>query len=148
MPLTLYYYLLEPSGNNFVFNSSETLFVTTPVQGTYRGITNFFMSNSTYTAYTTNLISYISIRTPASTVPGAFNLDMYNEVLTINSIPYQDNFIQATCDYEDTSTGYETTVPENNFIVTAASGIFKNYKIINIKYNNNDPRKTRILTFS
>ncbi len=145
-PLTLYYYLYEQPGD--ILNSTETLFVTEPSNpGVYRGITNRFMSNSTYDSYTSDIISYISSRTPGSDTAGVFDLDMYNEVLTINSPPYQDNYIQATCNYEDTSGEYATTVSENNFIVTASSGKFKGYNIINIKYDNVDTRRTRILEF-
>lgn len=145
--LTLYYFLYEQPGN--VLNATETLFVTNPSNtGVYRGITNRFMSNSTYDSYTNDIISYISIRTPGSTNPGIFEKDMYNEILTINSLPYQDNYIQATCNYQDTSDDYATTVSENNFLVTAASGKFKNYSNIKITYDNTNPRKTRILEFS
>jgi hypothetical protein len=144
-PLTLYYYLYEPGD---ILNSSETFFVTVPdTPEIYRGITNRFMSNSTYTSYTTDIISYISSRTPGSSDPDVFDLDMYNEILTINSIPYQDNYIQATCNYEDTSDGYATTVSDNNFVVTAASGKFAGFKNIKITYNNTG-KYTRILEFS
>lgn len=142
-PITMYYYLYEPSGN--VLNASETLFVTNPQENTYRGITNRFMSNSSYDSYTSDIMTYISCRTPKSSDPGAFDKDMYNEYLTINSAPYQENFIQAVANYIDDSESYETTVPDNNFVVTAATGKYKNYKNINITYDNVDPRKTRIV---
>lgn len=143
--LTLYYFLYEPGDT---LNASETFFVTNPTDpGIYRGITNRFMSNSTYTNYTTDIITYISSRTPKSDTPGVFDLDMYNETLTINSQPYQDNYIQAICNYEDNSSGYATTVPFNNFIVTAASGKFTGYKNIKITYTNTG-NFTRILEFS
>jgi hypothetical protein len=146
-PLKLYYYLYDDNEGT-ILNSSETLFVTDDLSNdTYRGITNRFMSNSDYTSYTSDIISYISSRTPKSTEPGVFDLDMYNEILTINSPPYQDNYIQAVCNYEDTSSGYATTVDFNNFVVTASSGKFKNYKNIKITYSNTG-KYTRELEFS
>ena len=145
-PLTMYYYLFDQPDN--ILNATEVLFVTNPVSDVYRGITNRFMSNSTYNSYTSDIISYISCRTPKSNVSGAFDKNMYNEFLTINSLPYQNNFIQAVANYEDNSEIYETTVSENNFIVTASSGKYENYKNIKIIYDNTDTRKTRILQFT
>lgn len=146
--LTLYYYLYDQPGD--ILNSTETLFVTDPVDNeTYRGITNRFMSNSTFNSYTSDIIAYISSRSKETTINSELIIPpLYNEILTINSLPYQDNYIQATSNYIDGDSEYATSVNETNFIVTAASGKFKNYKNINIKYNNADPRKTRVLVFS
>jgi hypothetical protein len=142
--MTLYYYLFEPP--TYESNDTRTDFVTDPAEGPYRGISNRYMSNSTYTTFNTDILTYISSRTPGNSALGI--PDMYNEVLNINSEPYIDNYIQAACNYPDPGSGYETEVANNNFIVTAASGIFSGYKNIYITYNNNDPKKTRVMVFT
>lgn len=142
--MTLYYYINEPP--EYTPNDTQTNFVTDPLEGPFRGISNRYMSNSTFTSYTTDIISYISSRTPRNeslAIP-----DMYNEVLNINSLPYQDNYIQAAANYPDPGSGLETEVLNTNFSVTAASGIFSDYKNIYITYNNIDPRKTRVMVLS
>lgn len=142
--MTLYYYINEPP--TYQVNDTQTNFVTDPVEGPFRGISNRYMSNSTFTSYTTDIISYISSRTPGNLELGM--PDMYNEVLNINSEPYQDNYIQAAANYPDPGTGIETQVPTANFAVTTATGIFSNYKNITITYDNIDPRKTRVMVLS
>lgn len=142
--MTLYYFLNQPP--TYEPNDTQTNFVTDPLEGPFRGISNRYMSNSTFTSYTTDIITYISSRTPGNMSLGI--PDMYNEVLTINSQPYQDNYIQAAANYPDPGTGLETEVSNNTFNVTAASGIFSNYKKIFISYNNIDPRKTRVMVLS
>jgi hypothetical protein len=94
----------------------------------------------------TDIITYISSRTLAN--PTDFPKKMYNEVLTITSEPYKDNLVQAVCNYEDTGSGFETTVDFNNFTITGASGKFSGYKNIKIIYNNNNTQKTRTMIFS
>jgi hypothetical protein len=123
--LIMYYRLsIEPDDERS--NSSETNFLTDPVINTYRGITNFYMTESDYETYNKNILTITGYRTPANaTVPSNIRLpDMYNETICINVEPYNDNFIQTTANYIDTGTGFETMVPFIDYKVSLASGIF------------------------
>lgn len=142
--LTLYYCIFDSNGT---FNGTETIFKTDPDDIiTYRGIGNRYMINNNVDCIpTTDIITYVSSRTLEN--PNDFPKEMYNEVLTITSEPYNENLVQAVCNYEDTGSGFETTVPFNNFTIIGASGKFIGYKNIKITYNN-DAQKTRIMEFS
>jgi hypothetical protein len=142
-PLTLYYCIFNSDGT---FNGTETIFKTDPDDLiTYRGIGNRYMTDSDFNP-NTDIITYVSSRTLAN--PPDFPKEMYNEVLTITSQPYNENLVQAVCNYEDTGSSFETTVLFNNFKIIGASGKFLGYKNIKITYNNDNIQKTRTMEFS
>lgn len=141
------YYSLNQSTAPYNPCSSETIFVTDPEDiETFRGITNRYMRDSTYNNFTTDILTYISIRTKAKQPD--FPKPMYNETFTITSQPYNMNFVQAVANYIDEGSGEATEIPFTNFTITGASGKFVGYKNIKVTYNNNDPRKTRTMEFS
>lgn len=140
--ITLYYKTRNTSGQN---NASETVFVCEPANGPYRGIENRFMTNATYTTYTNDILTFIGYRTPGATVNGQKIPALYNETVTINSFPYEDNFIQATANYIDEGTSFITEIPFINYAVSASSGIYAGYKQLRINIFNDKPGKQRII---
>lgn len=156
--LIMYYRLsIEPDDERS--NSSETNFLTDPVINTYRGITNCYMTESNYETYNKNILTFIGYRTPANaTLPPNIRVpDLYNETVSINVEPYNDNFIQATANYIDEGTGFATTVPFIDYKVSMASGIFNGFTNIRVNfYNDGKPPgypsgglgKVRIVTFT
>ncbi len=141
--ITLYYCLNTSEG---VYNAADTVFKTDPEDiETFRGISNRYMTDENYNP-NTDIITYVSSRTKAK-IPD-FPKAMYNEVLTITSLPYSDNIVQAVCNYEDAGSGFETQVNFNNFTITGASGKFIGYNNIRITYDNDNVQKTRTLIFS
>lgn len=140
--ITLYYKTLNTDGGN---NASETVFVCDPVDGPYRGIENRFMTNATYTTYTNDILSFIGYRTPGVTINGVQIPALYNETLTINSLPYEDNFIQASANYVDEGTEFITEVPFVNYTISASSGIYAGYKNVKLIFFNDRPGRQRIV---
>lgn len=132
------YYRLSVAPDNSQDNASRTKFVTDPSANTYRGISNRYMTESDYTTYNTNILSFIGYRTPKNTslsspvqVP-----DIYNETLNISIQPYEKNFIQAVADYLDTGTTFETTIPYVDYKVTTASGVFSGFTNVRVEFFN------------
>ena len=140
--IRLYYKTRNTSDLN---NASETIFVCDPEDGPYRGIENRFMTNETYTTYTNDILTFIGYRTPGDTINGTIIPALYNETLTINSLPYEDNFIQASANYVDEGTSFITEVPFVNYTVTASSGIYAGYKNVKIIFFNDKPGRQRIV---
>jgi len=139
------YYRLTVSPSDSTNNSSNTDFVTDPAgTGIYRGIENRFMVESDFVTYNKNMLTFIGYRTPKNP---AFNSnptiqvpDLYNETININIEPYENNFIQASANYIDEGSGFETSVPYVDYTVSAASGVFAGFKNIRIIfYNNGNP---------
>jgi hypothetical protein len=140
--MTLYYRLSTEPVHDISSNSSNTNFVTDPSINTYRGISNRYMTNSDFTTYNTNILTFIGYRTPSNEllIPEMRVPDMYNETISINIEPYQDNFIQATANYIDTGTGLATTNPFIDYKVSIATGIFNGFTNMRINfYNNGNP---------
>lgn len=140
----LLYYRLDISPINENDNSSRTTFDTTPSEPTiYRGISNRFMTESNFLDYNTNIITFVGSRTPKNTDLPAVNLqvpDIYNETISISIAPYDSNFIQATANYLDPGSGFETQRQFVDYGVTTASGVFKGFTNLRITfYNNGDP---------
>ena len=157
--MTMYYRLSTEPGYDASGNASSTDFVTVPVVNTYRGIENRYMTESDYQTYNSNIITFIGYRTPANpTLPSNMQVpDIYNETVSINMQPYNDNFIQATANYLDTGTGFATTVPFIDYKVSIASGIFSGFTNMRINfYNDGNPPgypagglgKVRIITIT
>jgi hypothetical protein len=137
------YYRLTGSPNNANDNASRTKFVTDPSQNTvYRGISNRYMTESDFISYNTNIITFVGSRTPENqNLPEEQRVpDIYNETVNISVEPYETNYIQASANYLDTGSGFETERQFVNYGVTTASGIFKGFTNIRINfYNNGNP---------
>jgi len=135
------YYRLSIKPDDDRSNSSKTEFLTRIIS-TYRGLTNCYMTESDFQTYNKNILTITGYRTPANaTVPSNIRVpDMYNETICINVEPYNDNFIQATANYIDTGTGFETMVPFIDYKVSIASGIFNGFTNMRINfYNDGNP---------
>lgn len=124
------YYRLDVSPTDSRPNKSTTNFVTDPV--TNSGIGNRYMSNKDFSGYTKDIISFTGIRTRAN---GVFDKNMYNETVCITR---GLDLIQAVANYEDSGTTSETTVKSQEFAITGATGIFKNFKKLVINYFNDE----------
>lgn len=135
--ITKYYRTQNPDGTS---NSTSTVYVTDPALTTvYRGIKNQFMCRRNYITPTTDILSFEGHRTPGNdTIPS-----LYKETLTINSVPYNFNFIIASANYVDEGNGFETTTPFIDYTVLGSSGIYKGYTRIRIIFDN--VNHTRIL---
>ena len=108
-----------------ISNASATTFVTNPSDpDIYRGIENRFMCNKSYSTNTSDIITFVGYRTPANEALGLPRL--YKEVVSINSKPYQNNFIEAVANYVDNGNGFATELKFVNYTVTAASDKYKN----------------------
>jgi hypothetical protein len=152
------YYRVDTSPTDPGVITSSTVFVTDPVVGPYRGITNRFMTQNDFVTFNKNMLTFIGYRTPRNPAlaPNLQVPDLYNETLSINIEPYLENFIQATANYVDEGTSFVTTIPFIDFTVSAASGIFKGYKNVRINiYNDGDPPgypgglgKVRVMTIT
>lgn len=140
--ITLYYKLQNPDGST---NATTTIFVCDPSIEVYRGIENRYMTNSTYSTYNKNIITFLGYRTPGATVAGKYMPPLYNETININVEPYDKNFIQASANYIDTGSEFDTTAPFIKYTVSAASGIFEGYKTMIIEFYNKKPGKQRIV---
>ncbi len=133
------YYRITVSPEDDSDNASRTNFVTDPAIDTYRGIENRYMTEKNFIDYNTNIISFVGSRTPSNeSLPSYAKVPpIYNETININIQPYETNYIQASANYLDTGSGFETTVPFVNYTVTAASGIFKGFTNLKIDFFNN-----------
>ena len=137
--MKLYYRLNSENGTP---NKTITKFVTDPKNiEVYRGISNRYMTNKTYTENTTNIITFNGARTPGNKLLDIPNL--YNETVIIISKPYQYNFIQASANYIDPGSSSRTELDSIIYNVSASSGIFSKYTKILIKFNN--VNETRIV---
>ena len=135
--LTLYYRLTDK--DTHISNASATTFVTNPSDpDIYRGIENRFMCNKSYSTNTSDIITFVGYRTPANEALGLPRL--YKEVVSINSKPYQNNFIEAVANYVDNGNGFATELKFVNYTVTAASGKFKGFTNIRINFYSNGTR--------
>jgi len=130
--LTLYYNIIFENGN--IVNQVRINYVTEPIY-TYTGASDQRMTNSLYQP-NSDIISYFGFRTPAS---AALILPpLYNETVSILQ-PDTGSFISAQKIYVDSGSAGPTTVPFTTFDVTCASGIFSNYSLLKIVYDNSDP---------
>ena len=154
-PITLYY-RVSKSPTDPTTNASTTDYLTK--EPTYSGIENRYMVNSNFVTYNKDIVTFIGTRTSSNTdLPENMQVpNMYNETISINLSPlYGDNYIQATANYIDSGSDFETTLPFVNYKVSIASGIFKGYKNVKVNYYNsgNPPGYTnlgpvRIVTIS
>jgi hypothetical protein len=100
------------------------------------------MTESDFISYNTNIITFVGSRTPENqNLPEEQRVpDIYNETVNISVEPYETNYIQASANYLDTGSGFETERQFVNYGVTTASGIFKGFTNIRINfYNNGNP---------
>jgi hypothetical protein len=131
------YYRLTVSNTNSSPNRSVTNFVTDPVIDTYRGIGNRYMVDSDFLTYNQNIITFVSMRTPAN--PPVFDKNMYNETVCIN---VGSSFIQAVANYVDNNNTFETLIPYVEYAITAKTGIFTDFnKLVINFYNDTYPLK-------
>lgn len=140
--IVLYYKTLNNEGTN---NAAETKFICDPLEGPYRGIENRYMTNESYTTNTNDILTFVGYRTPGVTINGTSIPPLYNETLTITSLPYEDNFIQATANYIDNGSSFASEVPFINYSVTGSSGIYAGYNNVKIVIYNNRPGRQRIV---
>jgi len=137
------YYRLSISPTDSTDNDSQVNFVTDPSDpGTYRGISNRYMTESDYQTYNKNILTIVGYRTPSNTsLPESIRVpSLYNETVSINVEPYGVNFIQATANYIDPGSGFETTLPFVDYKVSIATGIFANLTNFRIIfYNDGNP---------
>jgi hypothetical protein len=133
------YYRLTISPQDSTSNQSVTNFVTDPVVNTFRGIGNMYMTESDWTTYNKNILSFVSMRTPKNTsLPVELQVpNIYNETLNLNMSPnYDTNYIQAVANYVDNGTEFETTISFVDYKVTTASGIFNGFKNVRVNFYN------------
>ena len=137
------YYRITVSPTDISDNASRTKFDTTPsAPDIYRGISNRYMTERNFIDYNTNILTFVGSRTPKNpTLPSNLQVpDIYNETVNISIEPYESNYIQASANYLDDGSGFETTVSSVNYTVTAASGIFEGFTNVKIDFfNNGDP---------
>jgi len=133
--LTLYYQLKDK--NTHESNGSAITFATNPSDA-YSGVENRYMCNKNYSTNNSDIITFVGYRTPANEAVGFPQL--YKEIVSINSKPYQNNFIEAVANYVDNGNGFATAINFVNYTVTAASGKFKGFTNIRINYNSNGTR--------
>jgi hypothetical protein len=138
------YYRLTISPTDISDNASRTTFVTDPsAPDIYRGISNRYMTERNFIDYNTNILTFVGSRTPKNptltpTLPPNLQVpDIYNETVNISIEPYESNYIQASANYLDDGSTFETTVSSVNYTVTAASGIFEGFTNVKIDYFNN-----------
>jgi hypothetical protein len=132
------YYRLSISPENSDPNYSETNFVTDPAGGAFRGIINLFMTESDWLTYNNTILTFQSLRTPTNTsLPAECQVpSIYNETLDITVPPYDKNYLQATANYIDNSSGVATTTPFVEYGITMSGGIFSGYTKIRINFYN------------
>ena len=130
------YYRLTVSNTDPTPNRTVTNFVTDPVIDTFRGIANRHMVDSDFVTYNENIITFISMRTPGNLV---FDKNMYNETVCIT---VGSSYIQATSNYVDNNTTFETLTPYVEYAITGKTGIFTDFsKLVINFYNNTHPLK-------
>ncbi len=134
------YYRLCVSETDSSDNASRTKFVTDPSDNTiYRGISNRYMTESDYKTYNTNILTFVGSRTPPNSsipLPATSVPPIYNETININIVPYDSNYIQATANYLDPGSGFETTIPYVDYKVTTASGVFSGFTNVRVEFFN------------
>jgi len=136
--ITLYYRLsISPEENTP--NYSVTNLVTDQKGGAFRGITNLHMTESDWTTYNKNIMTNVILETPTNhTLPEKCQVpSLVNETVNINVSPnYDKDYLQATANYIDNSTGVSTTVPFVEYGITMSGGIFSGYTKMRIDFYN------------
>ena len=133
------YYRLTVSPTDASDNATRTNFDTTPIINTYRGISNRYMTESDYTTYNKNILTFVGYRTPANNTipyPATSVPPIYNETININIEPYDSNYIQATANYLDLGSGFATTISFVDYKVTTASGVFRGFTNVRVEFFN------------
>ena len=130
--LILYYNIIFENGN--IVNQEIVDIVTNPPT-VHSGASNQRMTNSLYEP-NSDIISFFGYRTPAS---DALSIPpLYNETVSILQ-PDTGSFVSAQKTYVDSGNGFASIVPFILFDITCASGIFSNYSLLKIVYDNSDP---------
>ena len=136
--ITLYYRLsISPEDDTPKY--SVTNFVTDPAGGAFRGISNFYMTESDWITYNKNILTFVSMRTPKndSLPPECQAPSMYNETININLFPnYDKDYLEVSANYIDNSTEFATTAPFVDYGINNCGGIFSGYTKMRINFYN------------
>lgn len=135
-----YYYQLYLDVNNTppkttpVFSSVQF----SPEGESFSGIATFKMSNSQFTEFTDDILTFVSFRTPPNaTVEDGYYKETFDILLPDNS------YVTATSVYKDSGSGLATTTGIGiRFVVTGARGRFKGIKSVLISFNQKTNTRT------
>jgi hypothetical protein len=125
---TFYYRNKTQDGKNI---SNATNFVTNPPTDSRSSIRR--MTDKTYIPIKNEYVLYHLIQIPASNSISGITDQIFQETLMIKT---KCGFISANAFYFDSSSDFNTTIPNVDFLVTASSGDLKNAVQVTIEYDN------------
>jgi hypothetical protein len=128
--LSLFYTLRDASDNPFV----DTLdFQVTDLSGEYNGITITALSDALFAPITNTSVVFVGHRVP-NTVTAPFVKKIYDERFTVTDADGHE--FSAAKVYEDTSDGFETTVPFVRYVILYATGKYLGRRFATIVFDN------------
>jgi hypothetical protein len=127
--LKTYYYKLKNQDGQLLTN--RTNYITNPLTASYSSIIR--MTDKNYIPIKNEFIEYNGILIPANNSISGITKQTYQETLMLKT---KCGFISANTFYFDNTSDVTTTVPINDFYVTAASGNLKNAVQVTIEYDN------------
>ena len=135
-----YYVVKTEDGIN---STGETLEFTPYVQQSpnlYSGMAIYSLSDATFKK-NNGTITFIGYRkNPTNSAVTGITAPLYNETITINS---SLGSINATATYTDYGTGIETTIKQQEFMITATTGKYISFKRLIIYYDNDGKQTGR-----
>ena len=127
--LKTYYYRLKNQDGHLLTNITN--YITNPLTASYSSIIR--MTDKNYIPIKNEFIEYNGILIPANNSISGITKQTYQETLMIKT---KCGFVSANTFYFDNTSDVTTTVPINDFYVTAASGNLKNAVQVTIEYDN------------
>jgi hypothetical protein len=127
--LKTYYYRLKNQDGQLLTNATN--FVTNPLTASASSIIR--MTDKNYIPIKNEFIEYNGILIPANNSISGITKQTYQETLMIKT---KCGFVSANTFYFDNTSDTTTTIPINDFYVTAASGNLKNAVQVTIEYDN------------
>jgi hypothetical protein len=137
--ISLYYKLVIEDG--VPINSTNTDIVNTESgNNTYSSISSFYMTDMNGN-YNKDIITYNGF-----TIPGSSSLlipTIFYELMTI--VTSKGDEIQSSALYSDSGSGGITTIPQQDFAVLAANGIFNTATLVRVLYYDDYSRQVIIM---
>ena len=96
----------------------------------FSGISITPLTDPSYTPIPHTSVTFVGYRVPNTTI---MSTPIYNETVTI---VLNQSTLTASASYEDTGSGFETTLPSQEYTVTGATGLFKAINKMIIKFDN------------
>ena len=96
----------------------------------YSGVSITPLTNSNYNPIPDTTVTFVGYRVPNTTI---LSTPVYNETVTI---VIENSTLNAVATYADSGTGFETTLPFQEYTVTGGTGAFKHVNKMVIKFNN------------